>query len=396
MESIVKKPLRHVERGDSVALVEKAVEHELMLAGTLDRKLVGILERFLDIVGVERGHRADIADVVASQSEDIGVCFHHHSEVSEECGHTSEATVVAGDIELAFGIFLDTGIRQEVDEVLCHTYGTRAGTSAAMRRGEGLVQVDMHDVESHIAGTHLAEQRVEVGSVIVEETSGIVHKLGDLENLNLEHTERVGIGHHDSSHGIVEERLEILHVDRAVGLRLHLHHFEACHHRGRGVSAVCRVGNNDLGTPGVAPRDVILTHHHQTGKLSMGSGIGIERELLETRKRGQSLLQIVVEFKRALRGLCFLKRMDFGEFGHSGHLLVDFGVVLHGTASEGIETGVDTEVLVRKIGIVTHHVEFAYFGKFRSLAAHEAGGDVGQCVVSVIVGGELVALSAGT
>ena len=28
------------------------------------------------------------------------------------------------------------------------------------------------------------------------------------------------------------------------------------------------------------PRDVILTHHHQTGKLSMGSGIGIERELL--------------------------------------------------------------------------------------------------------------------
>ncbi len=206
MESIVKKPLRHVERGDSVALVEKAVEHELMLAGTLDRKLVGILERFLDIVGVERGHRADIADVVASQSEDIGVCFHHHSEVSEECGHTSEATVVAGDIELAFGIFLDTGIRQEVDEVLCHTYGTRAGTSAAMRRGEGLVQVDMHDVESHIAGTHLAEQRVEVGSVIVERPPHRSTSFGDLENLNLEHTERVGIGHHDTSHGIVEER----------------------------------------------------------------------------------------------------------------------------------------------------------------------------------------------
>ncbi len=44
---------------------------------------------------------------------------------------------------------------------------------------------------------------------------------------------------------------------------------------------------------------------------------------------------------------------------------------------------------------MTHHVEFAYFWKFRSLAAHEAGGDVGQCVVSVIVGGELVALLPG-
>ena len=39
----------------------------------------------------------------------------------------------------------------------------------------------MHYVESHIAGTHLAEHRVEVGTVVIEKTSRLVHKLGYLE-----------------------------------------------------------------------------------------------------------------------------------------------------------------------------------------------------------------------
>lgn len=129
-------------------------------------------------------------------------------------------------------------------EVLCHAHRTRAGASAAVRRGECLVKVDVHDVEAHVAGTHLAEKRVEVGPVVIEESAGVVHELGDLDNLGLEHADRVGVGHHDACHGVVEQRLEVFDVDRPIGTRLDFHNLQTAHHCGGGVRAMGRVGND--------------------------------------------------------------------------------------------------------------------------------------------------------
>jgi hypothetical protein len=36
------------------------------------------------------------------------------------------------------------------------------------------VQVDVHDVEAHVAGQHLAEDRVQVGAVVVQQAAGLV------------------------------------------------------------------------------------------------------------------------------------------------------------------------------------------------------------------------------
>ena len=62
-----------------------------------------------------------------------------------------------------------------------HRAGARA--AAAMRRREGLVQVDVHGVDAEIAGPHLADDGVEVGAVAVEIGAGLVHRLGDLDDL---------------------------------------------------------------------------------------------------------------------------------------------------------------------------------------------------------------------
>lgn len=47
----------------------------------------------------------------------------------------------------------DVGLRQELLQALAHTDGTVARTTTAVRRGEGLVEVDVHHVEAHVART---------------------------------------------------------------------------------------------------------------------------------------------------------------------------------------------------------------------------------------------------
>ena len=58
------------------------------------------------------------------------------------------------------------------------------------------MQVDVHHVEAHVAGTALAEQGVEVRAVVVHEAACLVHHLGNLQHTRLEDAQRVGVGHH--------------------------------------------------------------------------------------------------------------------------------------------------------------------------------------------------------
>ena len=48
-----------------------------------------------------------------------------------------------------------------------HADRPRARTSPTVRRAEGLVQVDVQGVETHVAGSSLAEDRVQIGTVAV-------------------------------------------------------------------------------------------------------------------------------------------------------------------------------------------------------------------------------------
>ena len=47
--------------------------------------------------------------------------------------------------------------------------------------------------------------------------------------------------------------------------------------------------------------------------------------------------------------------MDVLELWQGSHLLIDLRVVLHRTRTQGIETGVNTKVIIREVRIVTHH-----------------------------------------
>ena len=68
-----------------------------------------------------------------------------------------------------------------------------------MRRREGLVQVDVHHVEAHVAWTTSAQHRVQISAIIVHQAATVVDKFRNLGNTRLEKSEGIGIGHHHGS-----------------------------------------------------------------------------------------------------------------------------------------------------------------------------------------------------
>ena len=75
-----------------------------------------------------------------------------------------------------------------------------------MRRREGLVQIHVDHVESHVAGADLAQDRVQVRSVVVQQAAGLVHDARHLDDLVLEHAERGRIGEHDARRSRAQPR----------------------------------------------------------------------------------------------------------------------------------------------------------------------------------------------
>ena len=85
-----------------------------------------------------------------------------------------------------------------------------------MRAGEGLVDVVVHHVAAEIAGPRDAHDRVHVGPVDVDQSSRVVHPLGDRLDLSLEQPQRIGVGDHEHRRVRSELLLEIVDIDQSV------------------------------------------------------------------------------------------------------------------------------------------------------------------------------------
>ena len=70
-----------------------------------------------------------------------------------------------------------------------------------MGLAEGLVEVDVHDVEAEVAGLHLADDGVEVRAVAVHQGAVAVYHLGDLDDVAVEEAEGAGLGDHEGGDG---------------------------------------------------------------------------------------------------------------------------------------------------------------------------------------------------
>ena len=105
-----------------------------------------------------------------------------------------------------------------------------------MWRREGLVQIEMDDVEVHLAGRGAAQDRVEVRPVVVEQAARVVHELGDVQNVFFEDPKGVRIRQHEGERLRTGRGLERFQVDPTI-FRRNLDQVESEHPGGGGVRA---------------------------------------------------------------------------------------------------------------------------------------------------------------
>ena len=152
-----------------------------------------------------------------------------------------------------------------------------AGAAAAVRAGERLVGVVVHQVDAHVARPGDAEDGVHVGAVEVEQAAAVVQQLGDRADLRVEQAERVRVGHHEDGRLVAQLGLEVVEVDQAAAVALDRDRLEAGEMGRGGVGAVGAVGDQDLG-PALAPVAEVGRGDQQRGQLALGAGRGLQAD----------------------------------------------------------------------------------------------------------------------
>jgi hypothetical protein len=252
--------------------------------------------------------------------------------------------------------------RQERHEVGGHADRARARTAAAVRDRKRLVQVEVHEVEAHVARPAVAHQRVGVRAVVVHQSAGRVHRRRDLVDVIFEQSERVRIGHHADGRIVADRRQDRVERDAATLVGLQRHDLVADHRRRGGIGAVRRIGHDDRRALGVAALREIRFRDQQRGQLGVRAGRRVERERGHAEERGQAALELPHYGQRALRERVGRVGMQIAHRRKVGQRVVDARVVLHRARAERIERRVDAERLLREPREVAHDVEFAVVG----------------------------------
>ena len=126
-----------------------------------------------------------------------------------------------------------------------------ARPAAAVGRAEGLVQVQVTNVEAQVAQLHPAQQGVHVGPVAVDQPARLVDDAADLDDVGVEQAQGAGQRYHHPGQAVVGHVVQRLQVHVALAVRRQLHHLEPGHGRRRRVGAVSAVGDGHLRPPGL-------------------------------------------------------------------------------------------------------------------------------------------------
>ena len=325
-------------------------------------------------------YSATRAHAFAAEQARVDVGAQQHARVAGECRQAADrvrAILLAHPAEFAVGALLDHRDRQERLQALGHADRARARTAAAVRRRERLVQVHVDRVEAHVARPHLAEDRVEVRAVVIEQSAGFVHELGDLDDAPLEHADRRRIGQHDAGRLRAEHLLQRFDVDVAVGIASGSR--APCSRTSIAVAGLvpCAASGTMISVRSrIAAVTVIGHDHRDAGELALRAGHRRERDAaFHAGHVGEDFLQVVHAGQKTLRQRFRRVRMARQESVEHRQRIARARVVFHRARAERIELRVDREVLARQVRVVAQRLQL---GNFRQADRRRCGRCLGR------------------
>ena len=235
---------------------------------------VGVFEAGCQVVGIQNGHFRIHRQTFCPAEADISV------------GNRQDAC--AAERSSGYGIQVAAHylrmLRQERKEVLGDADRTYAGTATAVRRREGLVQVQMAEVGADGARICQAYLRIHVRAVHVELTAAVVDDFAHFLDVFLEDAVGRGVSNHAGSQIVLVGfclGAEVLEVDVAVVVAFDGNGCEAALDGARRVCPVCRGGEEDDVAVSLSDIFQISADDAQTGVFACGTGVRLERAARE-------------------------------------------------------------------------------------------------------------------
>ena len=240
-----------------------------------------------------------------------------------------------------------------------HADGAHAGATAAVRDGEGLVQVQVAHVGADVAGAAEADLGVHVGAVHINQPAVLVDDAADVLDGFLEDAVGGGVSHHERGEfGAVLLSLgpEVGEADVAVVVAGHGHDAQAGHDGAGGVGAVGG-GRDQTDAPMIiAARIEVSADDEQAGVFALGAGVGLEGDGGKAGDFGEPGFKLAEE--RGVAGGLFAGREgvqapELGP-GHGEHFRG--GVELHGAGAQRDHGAGEREVARLQLADVAEHL----------------------------------------
>ena len=353
-----------------------------MHAPAVERHLVVRAEAGQEVVGVQDGRLGHAFQALASKRQHISIRLQDDAEVAVERRHVADA-VLAVVLEgvRAVGPLDDHRGGQEGDERLGDADGSRARSPAAVRRGEGLVEVQLDHVEPQVAGAGPAGDGVQVRPVVVHQAADGVDHVGQGPDVAVEQAQRVRARQHEGGGLVVHQVLDVGGVQDAPLVARGSHHLIPGDGGAGGVRAVGRIGNDDRGLA-VAVEAVIGGNEHGAGEFAVGAGEWLHAELGHAGDLAQPLGHLVEDLEGPLRqdapaAQLGQQRMEARETLQGRHVLQEPRVVLHGARAQRVHVRVDAEVALRQLREVAHHLQFRHLRQLGVARAAKRLGNLG-------------------
>ncbi|MPM11535.1 hypothetical protein SDC9_57881 [bioreactor metagenome] len=192
------------------------------------------------------------------------------------------------------------------------------------------MQVEVHHVEAHVAGTRGAHDGVHVRAVIVAEPTRVVDDSGGFKDVAVEYAERVGVCEHQARRFLPDGVFQRAEIHRAIRRGGDVDHRKARHRSRSGVGSMRGIRHDNLPSRVISVRLMIRLDEKQTQQFSVRARRRLEGHFIHADEFIKQFRRFRQHFQAPLHGLHRLKRMNGGKAFQRRRLLVDGGVVFHG------------------------------------------------------------------
>ena len=273
MESVVDQPLGDILDIDARRALERTrvddalVGDEAMLAGVQQLVMPAFLQPARDVVGAENRHLRGERQAIPTHHRDVGPRDRQNGRASPWRGRHRARALGERNADV------DDGVRRQMwHQMFGDPDRPHAGTAAAVRNAERLVQVEMADVRADVAWAAETDLRVHVRAVHVNLPAVVVDDATDLFDGRFEDAVGRRVRHHQRAECravLLGFCLEIGDVDVALWIGFHDHDLHSRHDRARRVRTMRRLRNQARRPVCLTAMRVIRPNHEKPGELSL-------------------------------------------------------------------------------------------------------------------------------